>query len=833
MHHSFFYFLRSALVPELGTDVTARAAGDVKLGLIAVAAVGAFPHELAVVLYDLNLAVETALLAVVGLGVELCVHYIVVNELHDAEHGLEVVLHIGHLDVRDRAAGRQLLELAFEREFAERVDGFCYVNMIAVRDIALVRHAGDNAETLLQALGEFIRRGFERRAVQRVVDILCVAPRHAGVVESLHDFKPQLLALFLGKLLADELVHALPQSGIAERNGGISAVQQLVYLLALFESCERAVLPQYGRGVGQRAFQTLVTRLERAVAQLETVVEYLPEFVEIASARRACDVDEVYGHDALVEPAVILGFAVLVHVRREEGAAAHARIALAVAVGVDFQLEHHLFGDVVGHEALCRALCSKLGQIVIRAVLVYVILFEHVDKLGERGRDIRAHLVLDALVALVEHLFDDDGEILLFALAPRLAEIHEYRDEGSLSVGREQRDELILYRLYALLDLFAQALLDDGLLDVVGGRYAHHLRLFIHVARDLLARDLHERHEVRQADGLAAVLIGGDLGYNLRGDVAGGGEGMRLLYHGAAYDRAVLQHILEVDEVAVMHVLREIVGVVEVYESFLVRLHDIGRKEQTLGQILADLARHVVALHRVDRGVLVGILLLDLLVVALYKRQYGFVRRVGAAREIALVAVTDIALRDFVGAELHDARFHEILHFFDADGAVHLRAVLFHGQRERVYPLVGKFGHTRLVGLPDRVRDLCSVEFDLRSVSLDDLHFMNPLCSGQILRSLCYFPTDAAFLADTRYCNCYVCITTIYCGLSCGFLYNNTTRGKNQYLLAKYLKLFLAKYEHKRLTIPERRFYAEKNACAHRKSVAGVTLYVYAFKISL
>ena len=61
--------LGSALVPELGANVTAGAAGNIHLVLVGVAAVGALPDELALLFHDFDFTVETAFLAVVGLGV--------------------------------------------------------------------------------------------------------------------------------------------------------------------------------------------------------------------------------------------------------------------------------------------------------------------------------------------------------------------------------------------------------------------------------------------------------------------------------------------------------------------------------------------------------------------------------------------------------------------------------------------------------------------------------------------------------------------------------------------------------------------------------------------
>lgn len=70
MQHAVADLLGSTLVPELGTDVAARATGDIHLLLVAVAAAGALPHQLAVILDNLDLAIVAAHLAVVALGVE-------------------------------------------------------------------------------------------------------------------------------------------------------------------------------------------------------------------------------------------------------------------------------------------------------------------------------------------------------------------------------------------------------------------------------------------------------------------------------------------------------------------------------------------------------------------------------------------------------------------------------------------------------------------------------------------------------------------------------------------------------------------------------------------
>ncbi len=63
--------------------------------------------------------------------------------------------------------------------------------------------------------------------------------------------------------------------------------------------------------------------------------------------------------------------------------------------------------------------------------------------------------------------------------------------------------------------------------------------------------------------------------------------------------------------------LGKIVRIMKMDQPLLMRLHDIRCEQKPSCDILAHLARHIIALHAVDRRILVGILLFDFLVIAL------------------------------------------------------------------------------------------------------------------------------------------------------------------------------------------------------------------------
>ena len=181
----------------------------------------------------------------------------------------------------------------------------------------------------------------------------------------LHHAQSKGLCTGIGVALAGHILHALIQTGIAQTDGGVAAEQQLVDLFALLQSGQCAVLPQNGSGIAGSAQQSLVPCLQCAVAQGQTLVEDFPELLKVALGGE-CHIHQIDGDNALIESAVVLGLAGLgVHIGGQEAAAAHAGVAVAFAVFVHLELQHLLFGDIVGHHALCSALCGQLGQIIV------------------------------------------------------------------------------------------------------------------------------------------------------------------------------------------------------------------------------------------------------------------------------------------------------------------------------------------------------------------------------------------------------------------------------------------------------------------------------------
>ena len=479
------------------------------------------------------------------------------------------------------------------------------------------------------------------------------------------------------------------------------------------------------------------------MAQLKALVENLPELVHVLM-RAQRNIGQVDGHNTLVKATIVLRLgrvivqrvgdivkAVARTVGRQETTATHAGVAIAVAGGLalrQLELTHLLLGDVIGHHALGGALSSQLGQVEVRGILVNVIVFEHIDELGECRGDPHAGFVLNALIALTKRLLHNHGKVVLLLGRTGLIEIHKDRHERRLAIRGHKGHDLILNRLDAATNLIAQAILND-LAHLLGRRRdAEFLKLASDLAANLLTAHLNERGEMGQRNRLAAVLGGSNLGDDLRRDVASGREAVRLLDQRARDNGAVLEHVLQVHQIAVVHVLGKVIRIVEMDQALIMGIHDLLGQQHALGQVLGNLAGHIVALNGVDGRVLVGVLLLDLFVIALNQRQDLVVGRVLLALQALNIAIDDVVAGNLVAVETHDLVLDQILNLLNRNSVARVLACLGDVLRRINHLAVGK---TRAlldlqVGGANRIDDLIDVKDNLGAAALDDLH---PLAS--------------------------------------------------------------------------------------------------------
>ena len=316
MQHSVIDLLSASLIPVLAADVSAGAANHIHGALVTVVAAGAFPYKLVIILYDLYLTGEAALLAIVATGIHFGVHDVIVDVADHGDDRRNVMLHVRDLHIADGTAFGECLKVRFKFELGESVDLFCDTHMVAVGDIVLICYTGDDAETLLQAFGKLVGGAFQRRTIDGKADIGFLCPAVAGGVHYFHDGEGKLLCVRIRMGFAGEIVHAFRKSGISEGYGGVAAIEQPVDGFALLKPCQCPVLPEDGSRIRECSLQAVVTAHEGFLTEFQPVSENIPEGTEISTGRE-CGVHQIDGHHSLIETTVELIIAVLILPRTE------------------------------------------------------------------------------------------------------------------------------------------------------------------------------------------------------------------------------------------------------------------------------------------------------------------------------------------------------------------------------------------------------------------------------------------------------------------------------------------------------------------------------------
>ena len=131
-----------------------------------------------------------------------------------------------------------------------------------------------------------------------------------------------------------------------------------------------------------------------------------------------------------------------------------------------------------------------------------------------------------------------------------------------------------------------------------------------------------------QGNTLTAILGTCDLGNRLGSHITCSGKAVRFLDHCLADHSSVLQHIVQIYQAAVMHMLCKIVCIMEMDQPFLMCLYDIRWKQESFCNVLADLACHIVTLRGIDHRIFIGILLFYFLVQMVNQSQNPIVSRI-------------------------------------------------------------------------------------------------------------------------------------------------------------------------------------------------------------
>ena len=307
-------------------------------------------------------------------------------------------------------------------------------------------------------------------------------------------------------------------------------------------------------------------------AKIQPLIHNLPELLQIFSGRTG-HIHQIQRHHSLIKPSVELRLIIFVMIDRQKRPASHTGIAVAV-----FQFLHDLLRNIIRHHPFRGTLCRQLCQVPVFCIFPDIVLLQHINQLRKSRRNINALFIFNPLDPLHQHLLYDQRQIVPQPAGRHLINIHKYRNKRRLSIGGHQGDNLILYDLYASFDLIFY----PAFCNLIDLFFRDRNSCFLHLSSDFPAEfpaaHLHKRRQMRKRDTLSAVLGTCNLCNNLRCNIARRRKTMRFFDHRTADHRSVLQHIFQIDQTAVMHMLRKIIRIMEMDNSVFMRFHDILRQ---------------------------------------------------------------------------------------------------------------------------------------------------------------------------------------------------------------------------------------------------------------
>ena len=197
-------------------------------------------------------------------------------------------------------------------------------------------------------------------------------------------------------------------------------------------------------------------------------------------------------------------------------------------------------------------------------------------------------------------------------------------------------------------------------------------QFFSYSSAEFLTADLNKGSQMRQGNGLAAVLARRYLRDDLRCDVASGGEAVRLFNECSSNDRSVLEHILQIHQVAVMNGLGRIIRIVKMNTSLVMCRRDFGGQDKSACQVAIYLTSNIVSLCGNDIGVFIRILLLRIRTTAVQNGKDFVIGRICLSHQLVLIAVYGVILCQTVSAGLRDGIFHHVLYGFYGRNGFHV-----------------------------------------------------------------------------------------------------------------------------------------------------------------
>ena len=299
--------------------------------------------------------------------------------------------------------------------------------MIGIGIITLIGNIFNSSEAFLIDTCKAVAQAFCRCTIQTKAKSGLCLPFIAGTAQTVHNAQGKILAYRISVAYTLHQFGQLIKADIAKRNGRITIFQILVYCFALTQTGNSTILPMYRADIALNALQRIVTAHESFKAQLQTLIQQLPELLLIALGNNA-NLRQVQGNYALIEAAFKFIVTVFILPGRQEAAAAHRGENISFIV-----FTHFLSADVIRIHTLSAAFYCQTRNIIILAALQAVMLIQNINQLREGRGYINALIIFDALQTLTQNFFYNHSVFLQIRII--LLQVQKQGNKRRLTIG--------------------------------------------------------------------------------------------------------------------------------------------------------------------------------------------------------------------------------------------------------------------------------------------------------------------------------------------------------------------------------------------------------------
>ena len=139
------------------TKVSTNSSNDNHFVFVSITTIWAFPNKLTVsVINSFDFSFISTNITMIALCIELCVHNVFVDALHNSKYTRNILLHVRNFYVADCSTWTKFLKLRFKLKLVERIDFFTNVYVIRVRNVIVVCYIWDDPKCFLKRFCKFV-----------------------------------------------------------------------------------------------------------------------------------------------------------------------------------------------------------------------------------------------------------------------------------------------------------------------------------------------------------------------------------------------------------------------------------------------------------------------------------------------------------------------------------------------------------------------------------------------------------------------------------------------------------------------------------------------------